>query len=58
MDDNEKKVCPFKAAEQLQSDRYCDTECAWYDKDTGICAVLRLAKVDVHYHKQTATLCR
>lgn len=44
MVDNEEKICPFRATEQFQSDRYCDKRCAWYDENICRCAILMLAQ--------------
>lgn len=43
MFNDEEKICPFRATEQFQSDRYCNKSCAWYDEDFCMCAFLLLA---------------
>nr|DAG42715.1 MAG TPA: hypothetical protein [Caudoviricetes sp.] len=42
----ENKICPFRATEQLQSDRCCDKSCAWYDERYCQCAILMLAQAE------------
>lgn len=49
---DEKKICPFRSTEQLQSDSYCDKSCAWYDKRYCQCAILILAQAEAYISKK------